>query len=68
MGLTTSTTLTAWLHNFDSNTDFNQALNYGMDYAKFRRIWRLYLMWVIADFNSCEGQILGNAQFLMVHT
>ena len=36
-----------------------------MDYAKFRRIWRLYLIWCIAYFDACQGEILGNAQYLL---
>jgi cyclopropane-fatty-acyl-phospholipid synthase len=65
-GVNYSRTLTAWFDNFDRSQDWIKDLNYGMEYAKFRRIWRLYLMWVIADFNSCGGEILGNGQFLMV--
>jgi cyclopropane-fatty-acyl-phospholipid synthase len=62
-----SKTLTNWLQNFDDNQATLKNLNYGMDYPKFRRIWRLYLRWCISYFDSCDGEILGNGQFLMVH-
>lgn len=60
-------TLQSWLKNFDENQEKIQTLNYGMNYAKFRRIWRLYLLWCIAYFEGCNGEILGNGQYLMVH-
>lgn len=59
-------TLQSWLKNFDENQEKIQTLNYGMNYAKFRRIWRLYLLWCIAYFEGCNGEILGNGQYLMV--
>ncbi len=59
-------TLTAWLHNFDQNQEYLKTLDYGMNYAKFRRLWRLYLMWIIAYFEACQGEVLGNGQFLMI--
>ena len=62
-----SKTLTNWLHNFDENQASIKDLNYGMDYAKFRRIWRFYLIWFIANFASCDGEYNGNGQYLMVH-
>ena len=62
-----SKTLTNWLQNFDHNQATLKELNYGMNYPKFRRIWRLYLLWCISYFDSCDGEILGNGQFLMVH-
>ncbi len=43
-------------------------LPYGMDFAKFRRSWRFYLIWVLTNFATCDGEINGNGQFLMVHT
>ena len=58
-----SKTLQQWLKNFDANQDKIKTLNYGLDYAKFRRIWRLYLIWCIAYFDSCNGEILGNCQY-----
>ncbi|MBD2525500.1 cyclopropane-fatty-acyl-phospholipid synthase family protein [Nostoc sp. FACHB-133] len=62
-----SKTLANWLQNFDDNQTTIKTLNYGMDYAKFRRIWRFYLIWFIRNFASCDGEYNGNGQFLMVH-
>ncbi|MEH2010575.1 SAM-dependent methyltransferase [Nostoc sp.] len=62
-----SKTLSNWLQNFDDNQATIKTLNYGMDYAKFRRIWRFYLIWFIRNFASCDGEYNGNGQFLMVH-
>ena len=62
-----SKTLTNWLHNFDENQASIKDLNYGMDYAKFRRIWRFYLIGFIANFASSDGEYNGNGQYLMVH-
>jgi cyclopropane-fatty-acyl-phospholipid synthase len=62
-----SKTLANWLHNFDENQASIKDLNYGMDYAKFRRIWRFYLIWFVANFASCDGEYNGNGQYLMVH-
>lgn len=66
-GINYSKTLTAWLENFDRTYDQLKSLEYGMDFAKFRRMWRFYLIWFIANFASCDGEINGNGQFLMVH-
>ncbi|MEA5603331.1 SAM-dependent methyltransferase [Nostoc sp. UHCC 0252] len=63
-----SKTLANWLQNFDDNQATIKTLNYGMDYAKFRRIWRFYLIWFIRNFASCDGEYNGNGQFLMVHS
>lgn len=67
-GFNYSRTLKDWLKNFDKNQEKVQGLNYGMDYSQFRRIWRLYLLLCIAYFDACEGNVLGNGQYLMVHT
>ncbi|MEH2246472.1 SAM-dependent methyltransferase [Nostoc sp.] len=66
-GFNYSKTLTNWLQNFDDNQTTIKTLNYGMDYARFRRIWRFYLIWFIRNFASCDGEYNGNGQFLMVH-
>jgi cyclopropane-fatty-acyl-phospholipid synthase len=66
-GINYSTTFANWLKNFDDSQETVKALDYGMDYAKFRRIWRFYLIWFVSNFASCEGEINGNGQFLMVH-
>ncbi|MBE9199767.1 MULTISPECIES: class I SAM-dependent methyltransferase [unclassified Nodularia (in: cyanobacteria)] len=63
-----SQTFATWLHNFDNNQATIQHLNYGIDYAKFRRIWRFYLIWFIRNFASCDGEYNGNGQYLMVHS
>lgn len=62
-----SKTFATWLNNFDSNQESIKQLDYGMNYAKFRRIWRFYLMWFVCNFASCDGEYNGNGQFLMVH-
>ncbi len=59
-------TLRSWLKNFDANQDKIKTLNYGMDYARFRRMWRLYLLLCIAYFDACNGEVLGNGQYLLV--
>jgi len=63
-----SKTFANWLTNFDNNQASIKELNYGMDYAKFRRIWRFYLIWFVCNFASCDGEYNGNGQFLLVHT
>lgn len=55
-----------WLKNFDKHQDIIKTLDYGMDYARFRRIWRLYLIWCVAYFEAGRGNFLGNGQYLMV--
>ncbi|MBD0301876.1 MAG: class I SAM-dependent methyltransferase [Tolypothrix sp. T3-bin4] len=66
-GTNYSQTFASWLKNFDDHQAIVKDLNYGMDYAKFRRIWRFYLMWFVANFASCDGEYNGNGQYLMVH-
>jgi cyclopropane-fatty-acyl-phospholipid synthase len=66
-GCNYSRTFAAWLQNFDHHQDDIRSLSYGMDFARFRRIWRFYLMWLGANFASCDGEINGNGQYLMVH-
>ncbi|MEG3990712.1 class I SAM-dependent methyltransferase [Microcoleus sp. S28C3] len=61
-----STTLATWLKNFDDSQAIVKDLDYGMDYAKFRRIWRFYLIWFVSNFASCDGEYNGNGQYLMV--
>jgi cyclopropane-fatty-acyl-phospholipid synthase len=55
------------LKNFDDSYADVKDLDYGIDFAKFRRIWRFYLIWFVSNFASCDGEINGNGQFLMVH-
>jgi len=66
-GTNYSQTFASWLKNFDDHQAIVKDLNYGMDYAKFRRIWRFYLMWFVANFASCNGEYNGNGQYLLVH-
>lgn len=66
-GFNYSQTFATWLKNFDDNQATVKDLNYGMDYAKFRRIWRFYLIWFVRNFASCDGEYNGNGQYLMVH-
>ena len=67
-GYNYSQTFANWLKNFDDNQATVKDLNYGMDYAKFRRIWRFYLIWFVRNFASCNGEYNGNGQYLMVHS
>ncbi len=66
-GMNYSKTLAQWLKNFDESYPEIKDLDYGIDSAKFRRIWRLYLIFVRSNFESYGGEINGNGQFLMVH-
>lgn len=66
-GYNYSTTFANWLKNFDDNQATNKELDYGIEYAKFRRIWRFYLMWFVRNFASCNGEYNGNGQFLLTH-
>jgi len=66
-GMNYSKTLTQWLANFDASYADVKDLEYGIEFTKFRRIWRLYLIWFISNFASCDGEINGNGQYLMVH-
>ena len=66
-GMNYQQTLSQWLQNFDSSYPDIKDLDYGIDPAKFRRIWRFYLLWVATNFASCDGEMNGNGQFLMVH-
>ncbi|MBW4692935.1 MAG: class I SAM-dependent methyltransferase [Lyngbya sp. HA4199-MV5] len=67
-GINYHKTFAAWLENFDANQDYIKQLNYGIDYARFRRIWRFYLLWLGTNFGTCDGEYNGNGQYLMVHT
>lgn len=67
-GMNYSKTLSRWLENFDASYPHVEDLDYGVDFPKFRRIWRLYLIWFVSNFASCDGEINGNGQFLMVHS
>jgi cyclopropane-fatty-acyl-phospholipid synthase len=60
-------TLACWLENFDAHQDEIRTLDFSMDYSKFRRIWRFYLILCIAYFHMDQGNLLGNAQYLLTH-
>jgi len=38
-----------------------------MDYARFRRLWRFYLLMLSTIFASCEGEYNGNGNYLLTH-
>jgi cyclopropane-fatty-acyl-phospholipid synthase len=64
-GVNYAKTLQCWLANFDAHQQEIAGLDVGMDYAKFRRIWRLYLILCMAYFDMDRGRLLGNAQYLL---
>jgi cyclopropane-fatty-acyl-phospholipid synthase len=66
-GMNYHRTLNHWLQRFDDSQDLVKSLDYGMDYAKFRRIWRFYLLLIGTIFATCDGEYNGNGQYLMVH-
>lgn len=66
-GINYHKTLTAWLERFDASQDVVKSLDYGMDYARFRRIWRFYLLLLGTIFATCDGEYNGNGQYLMTH-
>ena len=67
-GMNYHKTLTDWLRRFDEHQDTIKQLEYSMDYAKFRRIWRFYLLLLGTIFATCDGEYNGNGQYLLVHT
>ncbi len=58
-------TLSGWLNRFDNSQDVIKNLDYGMEYSKFRRMWRLYLLMLGTIFATCNGEYNGNGQFLL---
>ena len=66
-GINYHKTFTAWLDRFDAAQASVKSLDYGMDYAKFRRIWRFYLLMMGTAFATCDGEYNGNGQYLMTH-
>ena len=67
-GINYHKTLTDWLRRFDEHQESIKQLDYSMDYAKFRRIWRFYLLMLGTIFATCDGEYNGNGQYLLVHT
>ncbi|MBW4579246.1 MAG: class I SAM-dependent methyltransferase [Tildeniella nuda ZEHNDER 1965/U140] len=61
-------TAMTWLQRFDSSQETVKHLDYGMDYAKFRRMWRFYMLLLGTIFATSDGEYNGNGQYLMVHT
>ncbi|NJL84391.1 MAG: methyltransferase domain-containing protein [Chloroflexaceae bacterium] len=59
-------TLKWWLKNFDRKGSKLEGLDYGIEFAKFRRLWRLYLLLCISHFERQDGQLLGNGQYLLI--
>ncbi len=66
-GINYHKTFAAWLQRFDDSQPTVKYLDYGMDYAKFRRIWRFYLLMLGASFATCDGEYNGNGQYLLTH-
>jgi cyclopropane-fatty-acyl-phospholipid synthase len=66
-GLNYHKTMTVWLERFDRSQASIESLDYGMDYPKFRRIWRFYLLMMGTIFATCDGEYNGNGQYLMTH-
>lgn len=65
-GMNYHKTLTAWLERFDASQASIRSLDYGMDYAKFRRLWRFYLLLLGTIFATCDGEYNGNGQYLLI--
>ena len=66
-GINYHKTLADWLNRFDASQAVVSRLDYGMDYAKFRRIWRFYLLMLGTIFETCDGEYNGNGQYLLTH-
>jgi cyclopropane-fatty-acyl-phospholipid synthase len=64
-GINYHKTFAAWLQRFDDSQATVKSLDYGMDYAKFRRIWRFYLLLMGTAFATCDGEYNGNGQYLL---
>jgi cyclopropane-fatty-acyl-phospholipid synthase len=65
-GINYHKTFAAWLQRFDDSQAIVKSLDYGMDYAKFRRIWRFYLLLLGSAFATCDGEYNGNGQYLLI--
>jgi cyclopropane-fatty-acyl-phospholipid synthase len=66
-GMNYHRTFMTWLERFDAAQATVKLLDYGMDYAKFRRIWRFYLLLLATAFATCDGEYNGNGQYLLIH-
>ena len=67
-GINYHKTFAAWLQRFDDSQEIVKSLEYGIDYAKFRRIWRFYLLMLGTVFSVCDGEYNGNGQYLLTHS
>ena len=67
-GINYHKTFTAWLERFDDSQEMAKSLDYGIEYAKFRRIWRFYLLFLGTSFATCDGEYNGNGQYLLTHS
>jgi len=66
-GINYHKTAMAWLQRFDDSQEIIKSLDYGMDYSKFRRIWRFYILLLGTLFATCDGEYNGNGQYLLTH-
>jgi cyclopropane-fatty-acyl-phospholipid synthase len=66
-GMNYHQTFMTWLERFDAAQASVKLLDYGMDYTKFRRIWRFYLLLLATAFATCDGEYNGNGQYLLTH-
>jgi cyclopropane-fatty-acyl-phospholipid synthase len=66
-GMNYHQTFVTWLERFDAAQATVKDLEYGMDYAKFRRIWRFYLLLLATAFATYDGEYNGNGQYLLTH-
>ncbi|MEY2985130.1 MAG: hypothetical protein RLZZ568_1747 [Cyanobacteriota bacterium] len=64
-GMNYHQTLTSWLQQFDRSQAVLKDLDYGIEYGKFRRIWRFYLLMLGTIFATGDGEYNGNGQYLL---
>lgn len=66
-GMNYNKTASEWLERFDASQEIVKGLEYGMDYARFRRMWRFYMILLGTIFSTCDGECNGNGQYLLTH-
>jgi cyclopropane-fatty-acyl-phospholipid synthase len=66
-GMNYNKTASEWLERFDASQEIVKGLEYGMDYARFRRMWRFYIILLGTIFSTCDGECNGNGQYLLTH-
>jgi cyclopropane-fatty-acyl-phospholipid synthase len=64
-GMNYNKTSLEWLSRFDASQEIVKDLDYGMDYARFRRMWRFYMILLGTIFSTCDGEYNGNGQYLL---